>query len=51
MTDYIIRASAANNQIRAFAATTRDLVEYAREVHNNSPIATAALGDFLQWGL
>ncbi len=28
MTDYIVRATAANNQIRAFAATTRDLVEY-----------------------
>ncbi|NLL00926.1 MAG: Hsp33 family molecular chaperone HslO [Clostridiales bacterium] len=50
MTDYIIRASAANNQIRAFAATTRDLVEYAREVHNNSPIATAALGRLLTAG-
>ena len=30
MTDYIIRASAADNQIRAFAATTRELVEHAR---------------------
>ena len=27
MKDYIVRATAANNQIRAFAATTRDVVE------------------------
>ena len=26
----MIRATAANGQIRAFAATTRDLTEYAR---------------------
>ncbi len=30
MSDYIVRATAADSQIRAFAATTRDLVEYAR---------------------
>jgi len=41
MTDYIIRATAAEGQIRAFAATTRDLVEYARSAHNTSPVATA----------
>ena len=29
-TDYIVRATAAGGQIRAFAATTRDLVEEAR---------------------
>ncbi len=50
MTDYIIRASAANNQIRAFAATTKDLVEHARTIHNSSPIATAALGRLLTVG-
>lgn len=50
MTDYIIRASAANNQIRAFAALTRDLVEHARTIHNTSPIATAALGRLLTAG-
>lgn len=42
--DYIVRATAANAQIRAFAATTRDLVERARAAHNTSPVATAALG-------
>lgn len=50
MSDYIVRATAANNQIRAFAATTRDLVEYARSVHNTSPIATAALGRLMTAG-
>ena len=47
MADYIVRATAANSQIRAFAATTRDLVEYARAAHNTSPVATAALGRLL----
>lgn len=50
MADYIIRATAANGQIRAFAATTRDLVEYARSAHNTSPVATAALGRLLTAG-
>lgn len=50
MTDYIIRATAAEGQIRAFAATTRDLVEYARSTHNTSPVATAALGRLLTAG-
>lgn len=49
-TDYIIRASAADNQIRAFAATTRELVEYARSIHSTSPVATAALGRLLTAG-
>ena len=42
--DYMIRAVAANAQIRAFAVTARDLTEEARKAHNTSPIATAALG-------
>lgn len=50
MTDYIIRATAAKGQIRAFAATTRDLVEEARSSHNTSPVATAALGRLLTAG-
>lgn len=44
MTDYIVRAMAANGQIRAFASTTRELTEKARQIHNTSPVATAALG-------
>ena len=50
MNDYIVRATAANNQIRAFAATTRDVVETARQAHNTSPVATAALGRLLTAG-
>ena len=42
--DYMIRATAANAQIRAFAVTSRELVEYARQAHDLSPIASAALG-------
>ena len=47
MADYIIRATAADGLIRAFAATTRDLVETARQHHNTSPVITAALGRLL----
>lgn len=50
MSDYMIRATAAHGQIRAFAAVTRDLVEYARAAHNTSPVATAALGRLLTAG-
>lgn len=50
MLDYMIRATAANGQIRAFAATTRELVEFARSAHNTSPVATAALGRLLTAG-
>ena len=51
MQDYIIRATAADAYIRAFAATTRDLVEEARSLHNTSPVATAALGRTLTAGI
>ena len=44
MKDYIVRATAAGSQIRAFAASTTELVETARRYHNTSPVATAALG-------
>lgn len=50
MTDYIVRATAADHQIRAFAATTKELTEYARAAHNTSPVATAALGRLLTAG-
>ena len=50
MKDYIVRATAANNQVRAFAATTRNMVETARQAHNTSPVATAALGRLLTAG-
>lgn len=50
MSDYIIRGTAANDQVRFFAATTRDMVETARTIHNTSPVATAALGRLLTAG-
>lgn len=50
MGDYIVRAMAADRQIRAFAITSRELVEKARESHNTSPVATAALGRLLSAG-
>lgn len=50
MKDYIIRATAAQNQIRAFAAVTTTVVETARKAHNTSPVATAALGRLLTAG-
>ena len=50
MKDYIVRATAAGAQIRAFAATTRNLVEHARAAHGTSPVATAALGRLLSAG-
>ena len=48
--DYIVRATAAGAQIRAFACTTRGLVERARQLHNTSPVITAALGRLLSAG-
>lgn len=50
MKDYIVRATAGGGQVRAFAATTRILVEEARVRHNTSPVATAALGRLLTAG-
>ena len=49
--DYMIRATAGSSSIRAFAATTRELVEQAREAHQTSPVATAALGRLLTGGV
>lgn len=50
MSDYIVRATAANAQIRAFAAVTKELTETAREKHAMSPVATAALGRLMTAG-
>lgn len=48
--DYIVRATAAKGQIRAFAITSREMVETARKHHNTSPVATAALGRLMTGG-
>ena len=50
MMDYIVRVSADNEHIRAFAATTKDMTETARIAHNSSPVVTAALGRLLTAG-
>ena len=50
MMDYIVRAAADNEHIRAFAATTREMTEKARVAHNSSPVVTAALGRLLTAG-
>ncbi len=49
--DYMVRAMAADKQIRAFAITSKDLVEYAKNIHSLSHLATAALGRLLSAGL
>ncbi len=50
MSDYIVRATAADNSIRAFAITSKELVEQARKNHNTSPVMSAALGRLLTAG-
>ena len=50
MTDYIVRATAADAQVRAFACTTKNMVETARKAHDTSPVVTAALGRLLSAG-
>lgn len=50
MADYLVRATAAGAQLRAFACTTKELVEQAKKAHNTSPVATAALGRLLSAG-
>lgn len=50
MKDYMIRATAADNQIRAFAATTGAAVQAAVSAHGLSPVAAAGLGRLLTGG-
>lgn len=44
MGDYVIRGTAANGQVLAFACTTTEMVTEARRRHGTSKTATAALG-------
>lgn len=48
MPDRIIRATCRNAGIRVIAIDARELVERARQIHNTTPLATAALGRTLQ---
>ena len=50
MSDYIVRATAADANIRAFAVTSKEMVETAREDHMTTPVMTAALGRLLSAG-
>ena len=49
--DYMVRATAANAMIRAFAVTSKDTVEKARKAHGTSSLATAALGRLMSGAL
>lgn len=51
MGDYLVRATAADSQIRAFAATTKELVEFMRAAHDCSPTVTAAVGRLMTAGV
>lgn len=50
MEDYLIRATAAGGAVRAFAATTKNTVEKARNIHQTTPVVSAALGRLLTAG-
>ena len=45
--DYMVRATAADDHVRIFAAATVDMVEKSRQIHNTSPVVTAGLGRLL----
>lgn len=49
--DTLIRAMLGQNQARAFALRTTDVVREAARIHATSPVATAALGRTLSMGL
>ncbi|MDR2888269.1 MAG: Hsp33 family molecular chaperone HslO [Lachnospiraceae bacterium] len=51
MSDMMVRATAAGAQLRAFVLTSGDLVEAARQAHDLSPVASAALGRLLTAGV
>lgn len=48
--DRILRATSKNNEVRAFVAETRDLVNEATKMHKTTPVASAALGRLLTGG-
>lgn len=47
MGDYILRAITGDGAVRALAAVTTQTAEQARQIHNTTPTATAALGRLL----
>lgn len=50
MSDYMVRATAADAMVRLFVCSSKDLVEKARQIHNTTPVVTAALGRLLTAG-
>ncbi len=50
MKDYIVRATAADHAIRAFAITSKHLTQAATSCHDASPVVSAALGRLLAAG-
>ena len=50
MNDYIVRATAAEETVRAFAIKSTELTAEAREIHHTFPVVTAALGRLLSAG-
>lgn len=48
--DYIIRATAADETVRAFAIKSTEMAAVARETHRTLPVVTAALGRLLSAG-
>ena len=48
--DHIVRGTAADGMIRAFAITARQTVQTAHENHSTSPLVTAALGRLMMCG-
>lgn len=48
--DYMVRAIAADGYIRAFASTTKGMVQKAADIHITTPVVTAALGRLLTAG-
>lgn len=44
MKDYVIKATGGNDEVRAYVAYTKNMVQDARDNHDTSKVVTAALG-------
>ncbi|MDP2425051.1 MAG: Hsp33 family molecular chaperone HslO [Candidatus Izemoplasmatales bacterium] len=51
MKDYLVKAYAFDGTVRIYGATTTQLVEHARQIHDTWPAATAAFGRVLTAGI
>lgn len=50
-TDYLVRATALEGHVRAFAIRTTNAVREVQRIHKTSPVVTAALGRFITGSL